>query len=162
MTPAPISIPPWCYCYAMRFAIALLIPLAALATSLRGGGPAKAGPHELGGPSELSPRRAAAGRPTASDGGAANTLLATLSDPQRTQATFAFNSPQRTGWSNLPTGAFRRTGLRLGALTPPQRAAAMALVAAALSGEGYQKVTDIMNADEALKNARGGRNGGRA
>jgi hypothetical protein len=34
-------------------------------------------------------------------------------------------------------------------------------VAAALSREGYQKVTDIMNGDEVLKNAGGGRTGGR-
>src|SRR4030095_12608750 len=108
MTPAPISIPPWCYCYAMRFAIALLIPLAALATSLRGGGPAKAGPHEPGGPYDLSQRGAAAGRTTARVVAAANTLLATLSDPQRTQATFAFNSPPRTGLHNPASGALRR------------------------------------------------------
>jgi hypothetical protein len=34
-------------------------------------------------------------------------------------------------------------------------------VASALSREGYQKVTDIMNGDEVLKNAGGGRTGGR-
>jgi uncharacterized protein DUF3500 len=135
--------------------IAFLIPLAAVAMSLRDGGPARAGHYEL------SQRGGAAGGTTARVVAAAHTLLATLSDAQRTQATFGFNSPQRTGWSNLPTGAFRRNGLRLGDLTPPQRAAALALVAAALSAEGYQKVTDIMNGDEALKNARGGRTGGR-
>jgi hypothetical protein len=51
--------------------------------------------------------------------------------------------------------------LRFGDLTPRQREAALALVAAALSREGYQKVTDIMNGDEVLKNAGGGRTGGR-
>ena len=90
---------------------------------------------------------------------AANAFLATLSDAERAKGTFAFTSSQRTGWSNLPTGAFKRNGLRLGDMTAGQRQAALALVAAALSREGYQKVTDIMNGDEALKNARGG--GGR-
>jgi hypothetical protein len=74
---------------------------------------------------------------------------------------FAFGSSQRTGWSNLPSPIFRRNGLRLGDLLPAQRSAALALMAAALSREGYQKITDIMNGDEMLKNAGGGRTGGR-
>jgi hypothetical protein len=92
---------------------------------------------------------------------AANTFLATLSPEERTKCTFGFTSSQRTGWSNLPSGIFPRNGLRFGDLTPKQREAALALVAAALSREGYQKVTDIMNGDEVLKNAGGGRTGGR-
>ena len=92
----------------------------------------------------------------------ANTFLATLSEAERTKASFDFNSPQKsTGWSNLPSGIFQRNGLRMGDLTPPQRQAALAVVAAALSRSGYQKVTDIMNGDEVLKNAGGGRTGGR-
>jgi hypothetical protein len=92
---------------------------------------------------------------------AANAFLATLNDAERTRATFDFAGSQRTGWSNLPTGIFKRNGLRLGDMTSRQREAALALVAAALSKSGYQKVIDIMNADEALKNTRGGRTGGR-
>jgi hypothetical protein len=92
---------------------------------------------------------------------AANAFLGTLSAAERTKGTFGFNSTQRTGWSNLPTGIFQRNGLRFGDMTPRQRQAALALVAAALSREGYQKVTDIMNGDEVLKNAGGGQTGGR-
>jgi hypothetical protein len=92
---------------------------------------------------------------------AANAFLATLSEAERAKCTFGFSSSQRTGWSNLPSGIFTRNGLRLGDLKPAQRDAAMALVAAALSREGYQKVTDIMNGDEVLKNRGGGRTGGR-
>jgi len=51
--------------------------------------------------------------------------------------------------------------LRLAVMIPQQRTAAMALVAAALSRDGYEKVTNIMNGDEVLKNAGGGRTGGR-
>jgi len=141
--------------------IALLIPFAAVAMSLRDRSPAEAGHYVDAGRDEFAQRGAASTGTTARVLTAANTLLEALSDTQRTQATFGFNSPQRTGWSNLPTGAFRRNGVRLGDLTPPQRKAALGLVAAALSTEGYQKVTDIINADEALKNARGGRTGGR-
>jgi hypothetical protein len=92
---------------------------------------------------------------------AANAFLATLTDAQRTAATFDFNSPQRTGWSNLPGPMFQRRGLRLGDLTPPQRAAALAVMSAALSREGYQKVLEIMDADEVLRQRGGGRTGGR-
>jgi Protein of unknown function (DUF3500) len=92
---------------------------------------------------------------------AANAFLATLSAPERTRVSFGFNSPQRTGWSNLPSPMFQRNGLRLGDLTAPQRAAALALVASALSRDGYQKVTEIMNGDEVLKNTGGGQTGGR-
>ena len=92
---------------------------------------------------------------------AANAFLATLNTAERIKGTFGFNSAQRTGWSNLPTGVFQRNGLRFGDMTPRQRQAALALVAAALSHAGYQKVTDIMNGDEVLKNAGGGQTGGR-
>jgi uncharacterized protein DUF3500 len=107
------------------------------------------------------PPAAANGAVTARVVAAANAFLATLSDAERTRAAFDFAGSQRTGWSNLPTGIFPRNGLRLGDLNTRQREAALALVAAALSRSGYQKVTDIMNADEALKNRGGGRTGGR-
>ena len=93
--------------------------------------------------------------------GAANAFLASLSADQRTKASFDFTSSQRTGWSNLPTGIFERKGLRLGDLSPAQRDAAMAVVAAALSPSGYKKVNEIMDGDEVLKNQGGGRTGGR-
>ncbi len=93
---------------------------------------------------------------------AANAFLATLSDADRGKVTFDFNSAQKSGgWSNLPSGIFQRNGLRLGDLTDAQRQAALATLAAALSTSGYQKVTDIMNGDEVLKNQGGGRTGGR-
>jgi len=43
-----------------------------------------------------------------------------------------------------------RNGLALGELTKPQRDAALEVVAAVLSKEGYQKAIDIMNADDQL------------
>ena len=104
---------------------------------------------------------AAQGAVTARVVAAANRFLATLGDAERARCTFGFTSSQRTGWSNLPTGIFQRNGLRLGDMTSRQRDAALALVAAALSREGYQKVTDIMNGDEVLRSAGGGRTGGR-
>src|ERR1017187_6575066 len=108
-----------------------------------------------------SVKSAAPGTVTAKVVEAANQFLVTLTDTERSKCTFGFTSSQRTGWSNLPTGIFQRNGLRFGDMTSRQREAALALVAAALSREGYQKVTDIMNGDEVLKNAGGGRTGGR-
>ena len=93
---------------------------------------------------------------------AANSFLTMLDAGERAKAAFPFDSPQKTNWSNLPTGAYQRNSLRLGDLTPAKHAAAMAVVAAALSTDGYRKVVDIMNADEVLKENRGGQTGARA
>ena len=83
----------------------------------------------------------------------AKDFVATLSESQRAAVQFAFNdSEQRVRWSNLPTGAVPRAGLRLGDLTASQRTAAMALVATTLSKRGYEKVLAIMEGDEVLKN----------
>src|SRR5215831_18313007 len=70
---------------------------------------------------------------TAKTVAAGNDFLATLSNAERAKVSFPFNSPQRTGWSNLPTGIFQRNGLRLGDLTQRQRSSALALVSSALS-----------------------------
>ena len=82
---------------------------------------------------------------------AATAFLATLSDAERTKATFDFTSSQRTGWSNLPTGIFQRNGLKFGDMTASQQQSALALVAAVLSRTGYQKVLNIVNADQRLE-----------
>ena len=108
-----------------------------------------------------SPPAPAAAGVTAKVVAAADVFLKTLSESERAKVTFGFTSPQRTGWSNLPSGIFERKGARLGDLTPPQREAALALVASALSSAGYKKVLDIINGDEVLKNRGGGRTGGR-
>ena len=99
---------------------------------------------------------------------AAQALVATLDDAGRAKVQFPFEGSQKTRWSNLPSPLFERQGLRLADLTAPQRAAAMTLVATALSRPGYQKVEAIMQGDEVLRtqatNGRGGggRAGGRA
>jgi Protein of unknown function (DUF3500) len=56
-------------------------------------------------------------------------------------------------WSNYPVSDVLRPGLRLGALTAPQRAAAMHLLQTVLSTMGYLKVLDIMGSDQALTGA---------
>ena len=55
---------------------------------------------------------------------------------------------QRQRWSNLPTRFVSRGGMSLKEMSAAQRKAAMALVAAALSPRGYEKVEQIMEGDE--------------
>ena len=80
----------------------------------------------------------------------ANAFLETLDGQQRGKVLFEFDSAKKPSWSNLPVTMVPRNGLRLGELTKPQRAAALDALAAVLSKEGFQKVIDIMNADDQL------------
>lgn len=89
---------------------------------------------------------------------AANALLATLDDSQRSKLLFKFNDEaQRVKWSNLPSGIFERAGLRIGDLKKEQYDAVMNLLSMTLSAEGFRQVVDSMNADETLNS--GGRRG---
>jgi len=90
---------------------------------------------------------------------AAQAVLTTLDDAGRAKVQFPFEGPQKTRWSNLPSPMFQREGLRLGDVTQPQRTAVMTLLKAALSEDGYRKVTEIMQGDEVLRKGQG--DGGR-
>ena len=83
---------------------------------------------------------------------AAKAFLATLDGRQQAAVVLPLNKDTRSKWSNLPNGAaglaFERNGLKLGDLTAAQQQAALELVAAALSRMGYQKVMNIVNAEE--------------
>ncbi|HTS28664.1 MAG TPA: DUF3500 domain-containing protein [Bryobacteraceae bacterium] len=86
---------------------------------------------------------------------AANAFLSTLDQKQRQSVLFAFDDhQQRVRWSNLPTTMVPRAGLSMKDLTAPQRSAAMALVSSALSPRGFEKVQQIMEGDELLKNGQ--------
>ena len=80
----------------------------------------------------------------------ANAFLETLDAPQRAKVLYEYDSAKKPSWSNLPVTMVARNGLPLGELTKPQRAAALSAIAAVLSKQGYQKVIDIMNADDQL------------
>src|SRR5438105_2681827 len=112
------------------------------------------------GPAAAAPA-AAAGSATAKAVTTANAFLAMLDAGEKAKTAFPFDSPQKTNWSNLPSGIYQRNSLRLGDLTPAKRDAAMALVASVLSTDGYHKVNDIMNGDEVLRGTGGGQTGGR-
>ena len=91
---------------------------------------------------------------------AAQALVATLDDAGRSKVQFPSDGPQKTRWSNLPTGIFKREGLRMGDLTAPQRTGVMALLQVALSADGYRKVTEIIRGDEILRTGGDGRGRG--
>jgi hypothetical protein len=102
----------------------------------------------------LSVNVAVAQSPTAKIVGAANGFLATLDPAQRQRVVFGFDDQQqRVRWSNLPTPIVQRAGLKMGELTAAQRDAVMKLLAATLSQRGYQKIQQIVEADEVLKNS---------
>ena len=113
--------------------------------------------------SAAPPSQSSATATTARIVAAAQAVLASLDDAGRARTQFPFEGPQKARWSNLPTGIFVRQGLRLGDLTPTQKAAVTSLLTTALSADGYRKVTDIIRADEVLRgNSRGGAGGGPA
>ncbi len=82
---------------------------------------------------------------------AAKAFLATLDEAGRAKASLPFDSEHKTRWSNFPVGMCPRNGVRWGDLSAVQRAAALRLLAGALSKQGLQKVQEIMEGDEVLK-----------
>ncbi len=117
--------------------------------------PATAGDMPFGSPAGQS--RAANGSSTAKIVEAATAFLGTLDAKQRRRASLELTDTTRANWSNLPTGtklqsgATERNGVKLGELTAPQQEAALALVAAPLSKAGYDKVMNIVAADQLLE-----------
>jgi Protein of unknown function (DUF3500) len=83
---------------------------------------------------------------------AANTFVSTLDQKQQQKVLFSFNDEeQRKRWSNFPVLMVPRGGMSLKEMSAPQRTAAMALVACALSPRGFEKVQQIMEGDEVNK-----------
>lgn len=82
---------------------------------------------------------------------AAEALLATLSDEQREAVLYDYDDETKTtSWSNFPVTFVERAGLNLTDLTEEQQTAAMAVLEALLSDEGYETVTGIIGGDEFL------------
>jgi len=82
---------------------------------------------------------------------AANAFLATLSDTEKDAVLFDWSdTEQKQRWSNLPQGAFQRTGLMWGDMSEAQQNAWLQLMQATLSAEGYNRVIAEWNADEVL------------
>ncbi|MFZ0591791.1 MAG: DUF3500 domain-containing protein [Bryobacteraceae bacterium] len=94
--------------------------------------------------------------PTSRIVSAANTFLSTLDEQQKQSVLFPFNNEkQRQRWSNLPTSFVPRGGISLKEMNAAQRGAALALVSSTLSPRGFEKVQQIMEGDQVLKNNEG-------
>ncbi|WP_030610928.1 DUF3500 domain-containing protein [Streptomyces fulvoviolaceus] len=96
-------------------------------------------------------RTGAGGANTAQVVKAVDDFLATLSDEQKDTVLYDFDDEaKKTGWSNFPTPVVERNGLKLGDLTAEQDAAAMKVMEAALSKQGYEELVEIRKADDYL------------
>lgn len=91
---------------------------------------------------------------------AARALIDSVDRTQQGALLFEFtDTQQRERWSNLPTGIFKRAGLRMGDLTDAQKKNVFAMIQATLSENGFQQVIDNINGEEFL--AQNSQPGGR-
>lgn len=79
---------------------------------------------------------------------AARVMVASLDKAQRDKALLRFDDAYRTDWHYVPRA---RRGVRVDALSDAQKQAAHALLRATLSGQGYLKVTSIMDLEGTLR-----------
>lgn len=78
-------------------------------------------------------------------------FLATLNDEQRATVMASLeDSATRTNWSNLPVTMAPRSGMAVAEMTVEQRRALHAMMAAALSSQGYLKTTTIIWHEDVL------------
>lgn len=84
---------------------------------------------------------------------AASTFLASLSDAQRDQATFEFDSEERLNWHYIPR---ERKGLPLRSLEGAPLQNALALLRTGLSEAGYDQALNVMSLEEVLYLLEGG------
>ncbi len=92
----------------------------------------------------------------------ATALLASLNAEQKSQASFAFDSEERTRWHFIPTEMFPRKGLTIKEMSEPQRRAAHELLKAGLSQRGYLTATAIMDLESVLAAIEGAQRQGGA
>ena len=81
--------------------------------------------------------------PTADMVAAAGKLLGAVTPEQKRKLCYAVDAPEWQSWAN-PEFMQHDTGLRLDELEPPVRDAALGLVKASLSAEGYELVRNLM------------------
>ncbi|MGY2065642.1 DUF3500 domain-containing protein [Blastococcus sp. SYSU DS0619] len=99
---------------------------------------------------------AADGSNTAEVVAAAEAFMATLTDDQLATLQYDYSDTEaKSNWSNLPEGMIQRNGVAMGDLTEEQETAALALLEAMLSEDGYQQVLDTMAADDYLAEQSG-------
>src|SRR3954452_10955344 len=144
-----------------------LLPILMLAVLLAGCGGSQQGQQSSQEETSTTTSATTSGQSTSAQGGggdattrtvaATEAFLATLDDSQREQVSYDFDSDEKSGWSNFPVPVVPRPGLPFSDMTQEQQRAAMAILQAALSEEGYKKTVGIMVADQVLADESGGR-----
>jgi hypothetical protein len=86
---------------------------------------------------------------------AAEKFLSTLKDEQKARATFTYDDKERLNWHFIPlqddNKKYTRKGLPLEEMTKEQRAAALEMVRAGTSADGYTQATTIMSLEGILR-----------
>ena len=83
---------------------------------------------------------------------AAANFLATLDEDQKAKASYTYTDDERFNWSFVPR---TRHGLPFEAMNAVQRTAAMSLLKASLSDQGYAKATGIFGLEAILRGLEG-------
>ena len=91
---------------------------------------------------------------------AATRFLEALDAEQRKLATYPLESEEYLRWNFIPTEAFPRNGVTLGAMNETQRKLAHDLLRSGLSVRGYETYTAIIALEDILRVVEGARAGG--
>jgi Protein of unknown function (DUF3500) len=139
-------------CSRLACAIAAVAVVASCSSGTSGSAPAaptSTGPTSTG-PTSTGAATASTGTAVPAVTSAATAFLAALDDSQRDAVLFEWtDTAQKQRWSNFPPVAFQRAGLQWGDLSQPQQDAWLAIMRAALSTEGYDRVLAEWAADDA-------------
>ena len=86
----------------------------------------------------------------------ANRFLTSLTDEQRSRATFAFDNDEERLYTHfIPPETFERNGVQINEMNAAQKAAAHDLLQSGLSQRGYMTVQEIMEAEGLLEMLEG-------
>lgn len=77
-------------------------------------------------------------------------FIKTLNADEIKKTCYEFNDTSRLKWTNLPVGMVPRAGIQYGTLGDDSRMAFHRILTAALSSQGYLKLTSIMQLDDIL------------
>jgi hypothetical protein len=131
-----------------------VLPIVLLAVLLAGCGGSQEGQQSS--QEESTTGQGGGGDPTSRTVAATEAFLATLDDAQREQVSFDFDDAEaKANWSNFPVQVVPRNGVALRDMTEEQQQAALEILQAALSEEGYQKTIGNMVSDQANLNQTG-------
>jgi hypothetical protein len=84
--------------------------------------------------------------------GHAGKFISTLDDNLKAKTLYTYDDAERTNWWFVPRS---RNGLRFHEMNAQQREAAMALLKASLSNQGYQKASGILGLEAILREVEG-------